>query len=88
MTLVLISSVCLPGGEVLVSRRVPTEDHPCNCEDVFLHRQSHEDTTAAAGRCDKTLNALKGSEKHQLLFVLTLFLRLSVSDGAVHSVSE
>ncbi len=47
----LISSppVCLPGGEVLVGRRVPTEDHPRYCEDVFIHRQSHENTTAAAG---------------------------------------
>lgn len=38
-----------PGWEVPVSRRIPTEDHPCYCQDVFLHGQSHEDTTAAAG---------------------------------------
>lgn len=49
MSLISSPSVCLPGGEVPVSRRVPTEDHPRYSEDVLLHRQSYEDTTAAAG---------------------------------------
>lgn len=40
---------CVAGGEVPVSRRVPTEDHSGDCEDVFLDRPGHEDTTAAAG---------------------------------------
>ena len=45
----LPAPLSLPGGEVLVGGRVPAEDHPCHCEDVFLHGPGHEDSAAAAG---------------------------------------
>lgn len=48
-SLISSPSVCLSGGQVPVSRRVPAEDHPRYREDVFFHGQSHEDTTVAAG---------------------------------------